>query len=163
MLPDLLHVGLPGSRTCGYDAAMPRCRDAAMPRCRDAAMLRCCDAARLRGSINHLDLTVSDLSVSEPFYDLVLGYLGFERLEPPPGTTSDRPTWHAKEPAQRLFSIALCQARPGSRPHDRFTPGLHHLAFHAESRADLDGLYRFLHERGVTILDPPATSHPRGG
>jgi catechol 2,3-dioxygenase-like lactoylglutathione lyase family enzyme len=110
----------------------------------------------LRGSINHLDLTVSDLGVSEPFYDLVLGYLGFARLVPPSGTISSRPTWHHRDPAQRLFSIALCQARPGSRPHDRFTPGLHHLAFHAEGRADVDGLHRFLVENEMTILDPPA-------
>ena len=110
----------------------------------------------LRGSINHLDLTVSDLAVSEPFYDTVLRYLGFERLEPPPGTSSSRPTWHAKDPAQHLFSIALCQARPDSRPHDRFTPGLHHVAFHAESREDVDGLHRFLLENGVKILDAPA-------
>jgi len=112
--------------------------------------------AMLRGSINHLDLTVSDLSVSEPFYDSVLGYLGFARLEPPPGTTSDRPTWHAKDPAQRLFSIALCRARSGARPHDRFTPGLHHLAFQADSRDDVDRCHRFLLDRKVTILDPPA-------
>ncbi|MGH6916353.1 MAG: VOC family protein [Geminicoccaceae bacterium] len=114
----------------------------------------------LRGSINHLDLTVGDLSVSEPFYDSILGYLGFERLEPPPGTTSGttsgRPAWHAKDPAQRLFSIALCQARRGSRPHDRFTPGLHHLAFQAESREDVDGLHRFLLTNQMTVLDPPA-------
>jgi catechol 2,3-dioxygenase-like lactoylglutathione lyase family enzyme len=110
----------------------------------------------LRGSINHLDLTVSDLSVSEPFYDLILAYLGFERLEAPPGTTSERATWHAKDPAQRLFSLALCEARPGARSHDRFTPGLHHLAFHAESREDVDGLHRFLQENGVKILDAPA-------
>jgi catechol 2,3-dioxygenase-like lactoylglutathione lyase family enzyme len=110
----------------------------------------------LRGSINHLDLTVSDLSVSEPFYDAILGYLGFERQEPPPGTASTRPVWHATEPAQRLFSIGLCQANPGSRPHDRFTPGLHHLAFQAASREDVDGFHRFLLERNVTLLDPPA-------
>jgi catechol 2,3-dioxygenase-like lactoylglutathione lyase family enzyme len=110
----------------------------------------------LRGAINHLDLTVSDLSVSEPFYDSVLGYLGFERRELPPGITTNRPTWYARDPAQRLFSIALCEARRGSPPHDRFTPGLHHLAFQADSREDVDGLHRFLLGRGVTILDPPA-------
>jgi catechol 2,3-dioxygenase-like lactoylglutathione lyase family enzyme len=110
----------------------------------------------LRGSINHLDLTVSDLAISEPFYDAVLGHLGFERLVPPPGTTPGRPTWHHTHPAQRLFSIALCRARPGSRPHDRFTPGLHHLAFQAESRAEVDGLHRFLLANRMTVLDPPA-------
>jgi len=113
----------------------------------------------LRGSINHLDLTVSDLAVSEPFYDSVLGYLGFERIEPPPGTTS-RPAWHHS--TQRLFSIALCEARPDAPIHDRFTPGLHHLAFQAESRDDVDAFHRFLIEYGVTILDPPA-DYPQYG
>jgi catechol 2,3-dioxygenase-like lactoylglutathione lyase family enzyme len=110
----------------------------------------------LRGSINHLDLTVSDLTASEPFYDSVLGYLGFARQAPPPGTSSSRPTWHHHDPDQQLFSIALCPARAEAPPHDRFTPGLHHLAFHAESREDVDAFYRFLVESGVTILDPPA-------
>lgn len=110
----------------------------------------------LRGSINHLDLTVSDLSVSEPFYDAVLGYLGFERLSPPPGITSSRPTWHATEAAHRLFSIALCQAKQGALPHDRFSPGLHHLAFQADSREDVDRFHEFLRRTGVTVLDPPA-------
>jgi len=35
----------------------------------------------LRGWINHLDLTVSDLGVSEPFYDRVLGYLDIGKQE----------------------------------------------------------------------------------
>ena len=109
----------------------------------------------LRGSINHLDLTVSDLSVSLPFYDSVLGRLGFERVVPEPGSTA-RPAWHHQDPALRLFSIALCEARADATPHDRFSPGLHHLAFQAESRADVDEFHRFLVETGVTVLDPPA-------
>jgi len=115
----------------------------------------------LRGSINHLDLTVSDLSVSLPFYDSVLGYLGFTRLEQPPGSTA-RPAWHHADPTLRLFSIALCDARPDAAPHDRFNPGLHHLAFQAESRADVDDFHRFLVASGVTILDPPA-DYPQYG
>jgi glyoxylase I family protein len=110
----------------------------------------------LRGSINHLDLTVGDLSVSAPFYDAVLGRLGFARQKPPPGVAWDRPAWHHRDPAQRLFSIALCQANSGSAPHDRFAPGLHHLAFQAASRQDVDDFHRFLLATGVTILDAPA-------
>lgn len=115
----------------------------------------------LRGSINHLDLTVSDLSVSVPFYDSILGQLGFQADVPPPGSTA-RPAWHHKNPALRLLSIALCEARPGAGPHDRFSPGLHHLAFQAESRADVDDFHRFLVATGVTILDPPA-DYPQYG
>ena len=109
----------------------------------------------LRGSINHLDLTVSDLAVSVPFYDARLGHLGFERLANAPG---DRPVWHATDPQLRLFGIGLCAARPEQRgkPHDRFAPGLHHVAFHAAGRADVDALYRLLQGMGATILDPPA-------
>ncbi|MEM7024643.1 MAG: VOC family protein [Pseudomonadota bacterium] len=110
----------------------------------------------LRGSINHVDLTVSDLAASEPFYDSVLGYLGFARQTPPPGTSTSRPTWQHTDPGQHLFSIALCKAKPDKVAHDRFNPGLHHLAFHAESRDDVDALHRFLISAGVTILDAPA-------
>jgi catechol 2,3-dioxygenase-like lactoylglutathione lyase family enzyme len=111
----------------------------------------------LRGWINHLDLTVSDLAVSVPFYDTVLAHLGLERIEPT-GTGSGRPVWHAKHEALRLFGIALCAAGPAQRGrrHDRYAPGLHHVAFHAASRDDVDRLYRLLLEMGATILDPPA-------
>jgi glyoxylase I family protein len=109
----------------------------------------------LRGWINHLDLTVSDLAVSVPFYDTVLGHLGFERLQQAPG---GRPAWHSKKEGLRLFGIGLCEAHPEQRgkPHNRFAPGLHHVAFHAASRADVDGLHRLLQGMGATILDPPA-------
>jgi catechol 2,3-dioxygenase-like lactoylglutathione lyase family enzyme len=56
------------------------------------------------------------------------------------------------------FTIALQPAKPesASRPHDRYAPGLHHLAFHADSRADVDRFYRLLQEMQATILDEPA-------
>jgi catechol 2,3-dioxygenase-like lactoylglutathione lyase family enzyme len=109
----------------------------------------------LRGSINHLDLTVSDLAVSVPFYDALLGPLGFERRTGAPG---DRTGWHANDERLRLFGIGLCAARPEQRGqrHNRFAPGLHHLAFQAASRADVDDLHRRLQNMGATILDPPA-------
>jgi catechol 2,3-dioxygenase-like lactoylglutathione lyase family enzyme len=38
-----------------------------------------------------------------------------------------------------------------------FAPGLHHFAFNADSRADVDRFHRLLVERDVEILDPPAS------
>jgi catechol 2,3-dioxygenase-like lactoylglutathione lyase family enzyme len=35
-------------------------------------------------------------------------------------------------------------------------PGLHHVAWHADSRIDVDNLHRLLIEIGATVLDPPA-------
>lgn len=40
----------------------------------------------MRGTIHHIDLTVSDLMVSAAFYELVLGFLGYRR-------TSTRPDY----------------------------------------------------------------------
>jgi glyoxylase I family protein len=42
------------------------------------------------------------------------------------------------------------------KAHDRNAPGLNHLAFNAESRADVARLHSVLREIGAQILDPPA-------
>lgn len=108
----------------------------------------------LRGGINHLDLTVSDLAASEPFYRSVLGFMGFEPKRLAHGNTH-LPLFHSTEEGQRVFSIALQPAR-NRRPHDRYSPGLHHVAFTASSRADVDRLHARLVEMGAVVLDPPA-------
>ena len=58
----------------------------------------------------------------------------------------------------RAFSIALRSARPdtATKPHDRYAPGLHHFAFHANSRSDVNAFAEFLQEIGADILDAPA-------
>ena len=57
-----------------------------------------------------------------------------------------------------MFSIALQHAKPESNAtsHDRYVPGLHHLAFHADGRADVDAFHRFLRGIGADVLDPPS-------
>ena len=39
--------------------------------------------------------------------------------------------------------------------HDRYAPGLHHMAFHAESRSAVDSVHAVMHTAGATVLDPP--------
>jgi catechol 2,3-dioxygenase-like lactoylglutathione lyase family enzyme len=109
----------------------------------------------IRGSPSHVDLTASDLARSEPFYDEVLRHLGYERLAE---AGAGAPCWGVIDAAGGVFSIALQPARPESAavPHDRYAPGLHHLAFHADSRADVDDFHRFLQGIGAVVLDPPA-------
>ncbi|MDH3679583.1 MAG: VOC family protein [Acidimicrobiia bacterium] len=107
-----------------------------------------------RGFISHLDLNVSDPDRSLPFYELVLGYLGFIS--------------HSIDDRRRFWSLATrngpelaIEIRPPSHPpprryHERYTPGIDHLAFHAESRAAVDELARLLVEAGYEVADPPA-------
>lgn len=56
------------------------------------------------------------------------------------------------------WGIGLQLARPESRDrkHDRYAPGLHHMAFSAASRADVDATYEILQEMGAHVFDPPA-------
>jgi|SRR5687768_6300845 len=100
----------------------------------------------MAGAIHHLDLTVSDLARSIDFYDRVLPLLGFRRSPNVP----EGPIW-----AGAGLEIGLVAARV-ARPHDRFTPGLHHLALTAPTRAAVDDVHRVLLSLGVTILDAPA-------
>ena len=53
--------------------------------------------------------------------------------------------------------IGLQAARPSSAAgHDRYAPGLHHVAFTAPTRDAVDALHARLVRLGVAILDPPA-------
>ena len=106
-----------------------------------------------RGAINHLDLTVKDPQASAGFYDAVLGYLGFRRIRLP---NDPAVAWHSTARGQERFSIALQRASNPEVDHDRTSPGLHHVAFHAESRDDVEGLHALLVESGATVLDSPA-------
>jgi catechol 2,3-dioxygenase-like lactoylglutathione lyase family enzyme len=97
--------------------------------------------------IHHLDLTVSDMSVSVAFYELVLTQLGFKRHR----AEGQAPEWRSES-----VSIALHAARREHGKHDRYMPGLHHLAFAAANRGEVDAFYEFLVTNKVTILDAPA-------
>jgi len=100
--------------------------------------------------MHHLDLTVSDLARSKPFYELVLGFLGYRRVK----DTGRIVVWDLPLP-DGVAGIAI---RPAERPreHDRYTVGLHHFAWNADSRQDVDRLHDRLVAAGVTILDAPA-------
>jgi len=43
-----------------------------------------------------------------------------------------------------------------ARGHDRYSSGLHHLAWNAQSRKDVDALHELLGRIGATVTDPPA-------
>lgn len=104
------------------------------------------------GSPHHVGLTLRDVQASEAaFYTPVLGFLGYEKVEETPEYT----LWWSPALGAGI-NLWRAKAESVSRPHDRWAPGLHHLAFAATSRAEVDALHRLLREIGATILDPPA-------
>ena len=52
------------------------------------------------------------------------------------------------------FSIGLHKAKVAT-PHNRYSVGLHHLAFHIASRAEIDSFHEFLVREYIAILDAP--------
>ena len=110
-------------------------------------------------AIHHVDLTVSDMNRSRTFYEPVMRYLGYELTR-----ETAREVVYSQAERCANTSLRLYAAKPGSRGkrHDRYAPGLHHLAFEAESREDVDGLHLLLSELNAEILDPPGVYYPAG-
>ncbi|GIU89059.1 MAG: glyoxalase [Acidimicrobiia bacterium] len=107
-----------------------------------------------RGFISHLDLNVSEPEASLAFYGLVLEYLGFERHD----IGEDRAGWSLRYADGSVLGIEIRPPAEQStrRRHERYSPGIDHLAFHAGSRDDVDGLYARLLAAGHAVADPPA-------
>ena len=113
----------------------------------------------MRGAIHHLDLTVRDPQVSRAFYAAVLGFMGYREVaDHARGFDYDRRT------PDGFCSIGIMKAEGpnADRVHDRYSPGLHHVAWAAESREDVDAMHALLQGLGATVLDAPA-DYPRYG
>ena len=107
----------------------------------------------MRGAIHHLDLTVKDPDASRAFYTAVLAFMGYQLID-----DHDRGYDFNLEGPAGVCSIGVMAAKgPGAdRQHDRYSPGLHHVAWNAAGREDVDAMYAHLQSIGATILDPPA-------
>src|SRR3954452_10634328 len=104
--------------------------------------------------VQHIDLVVSSIERSLPFYRELLAPLGYHRIseiEVERGET----IWYLSGPA---VAIGLREAQSESaseRPHDRYNVGIHHLAFDAWSPAMVDERAEWLAARGAEIESGP--------
>jgi glyoxylase I family protein len=93
--------------------------------------------------IDHIYIAVTDLAVSEAFYDRVLlETLGFRKnrfdLDGDP---------HIQY-FNRQFGFVLRPARRGTH-HDSYAPGLHHFCLRVESRQDVEAAAQELRALGI--------------
>ena len=109
------------------------------------------DAGANRGAVHHIDLSVSDVAAARRVYGPVLDFLGYTQVK----DQRDGCEWDLKDREPFGASIGIRVATSGGG-HDRFAPGLHHLAWRVESRAAVDAAHALLVERGIPVLDPPA-------
>jgi len=107
--------------------------------------------------IDHIQITVKDMSTAVPFYNLFLPLLGFD-VQTKVSAVIEEHDFHVVEYSHPLLAFAITSPREAFR-HDtihRRKPGaLHHLAFKAASRAEVDNLHLELEKIGAKIVEKP--------
>ena len=107
--------------------------------------------------IDHIEITVKDMSVAVPFYDKLMPLLGFD-IRRRVNAVMEEHEKHVVEYSHPRLSFAITSPRrafAGETIHRRKPGSLHHLAFRAASRAEVDRLHSELEAIGATIVSPP--------
>ena len=107
--------------------------------------------------IDHIEITVRDVSTAVSFYDRLLPLLGFDlRNRSDAAIEAHEKRVVSYEHPRLGFAITSPRRAFAGEAINRRKPGaLHHLAFRAESRADVDRLHVELKAVGATIVSPP--------
>ena len=103
-----------------------------------------------RPGIHHIDVVVSSIEHSLPFYRELLAPLGYSRVGEVEGERGET-IWYL---AGGGAALGLRQSQaPGD--FDRYRVGIHHIAFTAASREAVEERYDWALESGVEIESPP--------
>jgi catechol 2,3-dioxygenase-like lactoylglutathione lyase family enzyme len=107
--------------------------------------------------IDHIEITVKDMSIAVPFYDKLLPLLGFD-IQSRVSVEMAEHDKHVVQYSHPRLGFAITSPRRAFMDDtmNRRKPGaLHHLAFKASSRAEVDRLHSELKRIGATIVNPP--------
>jgi catechol 2,3-dioxygenase-like lactoylglutathione lyase family enzyme len=105
------------------------------------------DMASING-IAHVQLTVTDMQRSVPFYRTLLQSLEMTVLR-------DTPNYFYCIGGRTGVAIAPAAAGLENQPFEQGRAGLHHLCFRARSRADVDAIHETAHAIGAKIVRAP--------
>ena len=111
--------------------------------------------------IDHIQITVKDLKVAEKFYDSFLPVIGFDIKNKVTAFIKEH-DFHVIEYTHDLLAFAITSPRESFKNDsvNRRKPGaLHHLAFKADSRQEVDRAYHELVKIGANIVSEPKI-HP---
>ncbi|MDP8911010.1 MAG: VOC family protein [Actinomycetota bacterium] len=101
--------------------------------------------------LHHVDLVVSSIERSLPFYRDLLAPLGYHRISEVEGERGET-IWYLTGPP---VAIGIREAQTRDRAFDRYAVGLHHVAFEAHSRALVDERAEWVRSRGAEIESEP--------
>jgi glyoxylase I family protein len=101
--------------------------------------------------VHHVDLVVSSIERSLPFYSALLGPLGYTRVGEVEGERGET-IWYLSGPGT---AVGLREAQSEAPSYDRYRIGLHHVAFEAASRSDVDERADWLRMQNVELESEP--------
>lgn len=107
--------------------------------------------------LSHIEITVRDMEKAIAFYDKFLPLLGYS-LDMRSEATLPAHEKHVVSYEHPLLGIAITSPRrelAEERVHRRRPGALHHLAFKAGSREEVDRLYEQLKQIGADVVIPP--------
>jgi catechol 2,3-dioxygenase-like lactoylglutathione lyase family enzyme len=107
--------------------------------------------------VSHIQITVRDMAAAVPFYDRLLPLLGFSPNKRVSATIEAHDLF-VVEYTHALLSFAISSPRKELQSevvHRRRPGALHHFAFHADSRAEVDRLHEGIAAIGASIVSPP--------
>lgn len=108
--------------------------------------------------IDHIQITVKDIKVAEPFYDKLMAILGYD-ISQKISVPIPEHDLYVVEYLHPDMDFGICSPREAFRDetvHRRKPGAVHHIAFGAESRKHIDELYIQIKEiPGVKIIAPP--------
>jgi catechol 2,3-dioxygenase-like lactoylglutathione lyase family enzyme len=107
-----------------------------------------------KGCIHHIELYVSDLKKSVEFWGWLLKELGYKKFQ----QWETGQSWKLEK---TYIVFVQAEERFLDIPYHRCRVGLNHLAFHAESREQVDKLTNQLKDMGINILYKD--KHPYAG
>ena len=102
--------------------------------------------------VHHVDLVVSSIERSLPFYRDLLGPLGWHGLSEVEGERGET-IWYLWGPGTSVGLRAAQSETAGGI--DRYRVGVHHVAFEAYSRALVDERAEWLRETGAELESEP--------
>jgi glyoxylase I family protein len=110
----------------------------------------------LTSKLSHVDLCVSSVERSLPFYRGLLEPLGWTGLREVEGERGETINYLSVE-GRGVAALGIREMQSDARgaPYDRYALGLHHLCFDAPSREAVDDRARWLAEQGAKIESGP--------
>ena len=104
-------------------------------------------------AIHHIRLSVSDLETATRFYSPLLAALGFRALSP---RLTDQGAIDRLRFEKDGMILLIGRTIEAGR-HEQGKPGLHHLAFSVDSRAEVERIYEEVIKtlEHVNVEDPP--------